>query len=354
MKDLGVSAMPRNVLRTVLLVLAALGVSGCKKTITLQHYPDFYRQEYKTLALWEIRNDSTRRRAGELMTRKVVSAFESNGTYKVVGPEELKQKLAAQIGSGEEFSDSQIAALAGNIKGVDLVLTSVVESYRTRRTVYYSYRRGYAPAYPSSSFHVGSSWGSYPHYGLAYRYPVFPSRESLIEAHVAAEAALWSSDGRKLHQSPLLELWRESDEPAKAQQLLSDTADLLASRIVGEFAIAPVEVEVDPGKALYTGRRENSRLVKTDDFYADQEEMLVRVELPRQADRNKLAIRIRPEKGSTEALAAESFTFDAAQGIHEIAFSPAQIYQAAGKGEYILELHGRAGLLLEEDFNIHE
>lgn len=354
MKDLGVSAMVRYALRAGLLVLASLGISGCKKAITLQHYPDFYRAEHKTLALWEVRNDSTRRRAGELMTRKLVSAFQSNGTYELLGPEELRQKLAARIGSIEELSDSQIAALAGKIEGVDLVLTSVVESYRTRRTIYYSYRQGYAPAYPASSFHVGSSWGGYPRHAFAYRFPIFPSRESLIEAHAAAEAAIWLPDGRKLHQSPLLELWRESDEPEKAQQLLSDTADLLAERIVAEFAIAPVEVEVVPGKALYTGRRENSRLVKTDDFYADQEEMLVRVELPRQADRNKLALRIRREKGSTEAIAAKSFTFDSAAGIHEVAFSPARIHKTAGTGEYILELHGRAGLLLEEDFNIHE
>jgi hypothetical protein len=345
--------MPERSRRAIVLLLSALALTGCKKEITLQHYPKFYRDSHKTLAIWEIQNDSTRRRAGQLLTSKIVGAFRENGTYTVLAPAEIRNKLTESISQSGSMSESQLAAALGKIPEVDLVLTGVVEQYQTRRTVYYAYNRGYDP-YPVGHGYIGSYWGGYPHHSVAFRYPVFPRRERLYESHVAAEGALYDAKGNKLHQSPLLEVYRESDEHSSTDKLLSDTADLLAQRFVAEFAVCPVQVKVEPSKALYLGRREGARFKQTDDFSAERSEMLVRVELPPQADRNRLTLRVRRESGEAEALVQEELTYDASIGTHELAFSPAQLYQAGGKGEYVIELVGKAGVLLDEDFHISD
>jgi hypothetical protein len=45
-------------------------------------------------------------------------------------------------------------------------------------------------------------------------------------------------------------------------------------------------------------------------------------------------------------------TCDASLRIDELAFSPAALYKPGGKGEYLIQRVGKAGVLLEEDFEI--
>lgn len=326
------------------LVLACLAVGGCKKEITLQRYPGFYSEDLRTLAIRPPANDSDRRRASELLADKLESSFRANGTYEVVPWREIADRLGDRAG---EMTDEELARALEGIDGPDAVLTGVVESYRTRRNVYYTRPAGY----------VGGGYGGYygyPHYSLGYRYPLGAVRRTYYEAHAAAEGTLYAAGGRVLHRSPLLEVYRDSDEGrgATGDRLLSETAEVLAGRFVAEFAVAPVRVEVKPDEALYTARRVGARLEKTDDFKGDESEMIVRINLPAEANRNKLEVRIVPDGAPGKTVASRELRYSVSRSPAELAFSPAEVCEARGPGEYLLQLVGKAGVLLEQDFEI--
>jgi hypothetical protein len=331
-------------------VLMCLVVGACTKEITLQQYPPFYSDELRTLAIRPPANDSDRRRASELLTDKLASSFRANGTYEVVPWREVAERIGDRA---EEMTDEELARALEGIDGPDAVLTGVVEHYRTRRNVYYTRPSGYVGGGYGGYGGYGRYYG-YPHYSLGYRYPLDPVRRTFYEAHVAAEGTLYAAGGQVLHRSPLLEVYRDSDDGrgASGDRLLSETAEVLAGRFVAEFAIAPVRVEVKPDEALYTARRVGARLKKTDDFDGDESEMILRIKLPAQANRNKLEVRVVPAGSPGTTVASRKLRYSVSRSPAEVALSPAEIHDSHGAGEYLVQLVGKAGVLLEQDVEI--
>lgn len=97
--------------------------------------------------------------------------------------------------------------------------------------------------------------------------------------------------------------------------------------------------------------RHKGSLKFTDDFRADQDEMIVAVHLPAAAARNDFRLTI-ARKGSSQHVAEEAFTWSRDRETRQFVFSIPALVLAAGTGDFDLSLRSGDTLLLTRHFEI--
>lgn len=349
------------------LVAAAVAVSsaGCAKTLPLLHYPDFYTPELDRVAVAPFKAESADRATARRLTHLFADALARNGTYDVIGPDELADRLGADAADWARDGPERLAAAAGELGGVDAVLTGSV-SVRLRTWSGWAYpavrRHHVGFGYPGASY----AYRGYPYGRRYYRGPFYdpyyhdyPRRYAGREAIVSVEAALISvPEGRVLHRTPTsIEAAAFSEgvgPPERARTLMRRAAEGVNDELLWQFAVVGIEVEVDPDEALVLARPgPDDRLDSTDDFKADEEEMVVAVRLPDAADRNVFDLEIAREiDGREVVLASREFTWTAGEVSREFVFSPRDLARQGGAGEYHVQLLTRGERALRRDFDV--
>ena len=88
------SPSTRRLTLPVLLALSLLGAGGgCTATMAVRHYPDFYDPQIKNVAVVPFANSSLNPQGGQFVAERLAEALKANGTYTVVGPKEVTDKL---------------------------------------------------------------------------------------------------------------------------------------------------------------------------------------------------------------------------------------------------------------------
>jgi len=361
---------PQSAIRSCfpwLLGAALLTAGGCKTMLPVRQYPSFYDPSIRTVAVVDFANSTLRGPAGTFLSRRLADALKANGTYRVIGPAELKGKLAAAGASIPQGAgpDDVAGALRG-LDGIDAFITGTVSGFTADRSTqievdYFGYHGGYgAYGWPYRSYpHGWGGYGWYGHryghgYGWGYGHPRYWTYD-VTRAHVAASAALVrTADAATLHETPIaLSARLRSEDPATtADEVLTAAADAVAARIVEAFAIVPKRIKVESDKLLRTARPGAAdRLEFTDRFRAGEQKMLAVIRLPRAAARNVFRLAVTRKKDD-DVLAETQFEWSARDGSRGFPFSPEQLIESGDTDEYEVKLYAEDQLVIKRKFEI--
>ena len=339
-------------------VLAVVTAAGCEKTFPVTVYPEFYSPELKTVAVLPFSNASLEPRAGQFVTERVVSALKENRTYEVLGPAELKARLAAV---GVNLPSDPPPGLATDalrrLGGVQAFVIGRVtafdaETYR-RGAVHFAASYGYGSGHHRHRRHGRGYYD--PYYDYGYYDPIYYYR-TYGHAYAAVEVALVSvASGETIYSSAGPISARADyvgDPPVTGESLLAEAAASVSREVVNRLAVVPGLVKVDPGRDLRTARRADGGEIEfDDDFDADEEEILVLLRLPPEADRNGFRLTIAAEDADQE-LAAESFVWSRKDQVRQFVFSPLELSRAFGRGEYEVGFQAHDKVIMKRKFRL--
>lgn len=331
------------------MVAAAAWMPGCKEKITLRRVPEFYDPSIRTVAVTDLANNSLRTNAGRYVATRLADALAVNQTYGVIGPDELRTQLEqAGLDLPAGADRQQLGEVLARLEHLDAIITGEVLSLETERIVE-SYRpRGY--------FHTGYAWSSYgyhgPRTGVGFHLPL--RTQDIRAAFAEARFRMVDREGNVLAVvGPVSAEQQVYSSKAGPGELLDAVVRELADQAVARIAIVPVEVEVDPEDALRVGTEATGETVDwTGSIDASAGELIVQVDLPKQADRNDLSLQIQ-RKGQTEALASQSFTYRSGKGPIRRVFDLGELFGRGGKGAYRVVLTRRGDTLLTRTFEIN-
>ena len=333
--------------RTCRLLAAALlatAAGGCKVAVDVQQYPAFYDPALKSVVVLDFTNATPHDRAGEYVAKHLARALRANGTYQVIGPRQLSEKLQAASLTLPAYADAETtAATLRQLGDVQAFVTGSVKVFsidcfiRTR-----------------SYFHAGYGWGHWL-VGLGGGFPAW-HHQTHVRARVAADATFIAvEDGQILHATPMPvagKVTRRGYPSTMGEEVLAEAAGAVANSLVEAFAIVPKQVRLSAGKTLRTARyADDEKLKYTDDFRSDDERMVVVLRLPAEAARNPFRLTI-ARKGRDEVLAERDFVWSAEDQQHGFTFSPRDLAQAGGVGDYDVHLYAGDRLVLKQDFEI--
>ncbi len=331
------------------LVAVAAWTPGCNKRITLRQVPEFYDPSIRTVAVADLANNSLRTNAGRYVATRLADALAVNQTYGVIGPDEFRTQLdQAGLDLPAGADRQRLCEILARLDHIDAILTGEVLSLETERIVE-SYRpRGYV--------HTGYAWSSYgyhgPRTGIGLHLPL--QTQDIRAAFAEARFRMVHREGNVLAVVGPVSAERQVQSSAAGPgELLDAVVREVADKAVARVAIVPVEVEVDPDDALRVGvEAEGGKVDWTETVDISAGELIVHVELPEQADRNELSLRIR-RKGQGEALASQSFTYRIAQGPIRRVFALGELVDRGGKGAYQVVLVRKGDTLLTKTFDIN-
>ncbi|MGB2820408.1 MAG: hypothetical protein WBF17_05470 [Phycisphaerae bacterium] len=338
--------------RVGLAVLAAAAVGGCDATLTLQRYPAFYDPALKSVAVAPFANATLRAEAGDFLANRLAEALKANGTYEVVGPAELKASLAAaDIALPANADTEAVLAALRKLGGIQAVITGTVKGFSTDHGSYVEVDDWYSPAYGAGYWRYG-----YWHHGYYGGISASIRRYSYTYAYVSATAGMvLVADGKTIHATPAplaARLRSHPDVDRTGDEVLAETAAAVAARLVEEFAVVPWELKVSPGKVVRTARPgKDGQLEFTNDFRPDDEQMVVVLHLPAEADRNTFRLAIAPKKGEG-VLVEETITWSAADRTRRFVFSPRKLAEGAKGDDFEVRLYVGDELALKRGFEI--
>jgi hypothetical protein len=325
---------------------------GCTQTIEVDHYPSFYEPSLEKVAVLAFRNDSLRPRAGMFLSTRLAAALRGNGTYRVIGPKQAAARLAEKGVELPADMDPQRALEAVRDLGeADAFVLGSVNAFSADRHTYtdvdYVYLHGGYGGYHPWHYGYGARYGR--------RVPVYRSYDYTTARAVGSASLIRVADGEVLAVVP----FSSGIEGAAAhggslglEEAMTRSAEIAVRRMLEGFAVVPMEIEVDPGKALRTARPgEDGRPEYTSTFRSGQGRLLAVVDLPREADRNEFRLGILAEDRERPLL-EERFTWSAGEGPREVSFDLGELIERAGPGEYELVLYSRGKPALRREFEV--
>lgn len=363
-------------------LLTAVMLSGCGKELSVMRYPDFYRPGLERVAVLPFNNHTGRSGAGDLMAEALADALRENGTYRVVGPDEVERQTGrggARLGPGE--SVESIAAKFRRSGIADAVLVGTVTDFDTERYYRYiepldyygPYYHYWGPGYPywgrpyyghrargthrrhhgHSRGHFHGGYGYYPHSRYYAGYQPYAYPEDLAEVSVRA-SLVDVSEGRALYATPGAIDVRAYGRGGGSQEnraLLNRAVSRAAAKILGEVAAVPVKIRVDPSRVLRTARRRGEDYEQTDDFTPADESFHAIIRLPEEAARNSFRLTV-VRAGRSEVLAERTFRWEPGQREQRVRFDLAEITERGGLGRYQLRFHSDAVVVLDRSFKV--
>ncbi len=338
-------------MRTLGLLVLVSAMAGCDEVkLEVQRYPVFYDPAIRTVAVLPFDNQTLHPMAGAFLADRLAEQLKANGTYKVISPRELENRMSAgNITLPAKATVEQAAEAMRKLGGVDAFITGMVRQFGAGRGtytevyddpwVYGGYYGGYYGGGRRHWGHGGGYYGGYGYYGEYY--PVY-RQYSYCQAHVSALATMSrASDAGVIYSTPAPASARLTSAGGIAppvDEVLADAADRVAHDIVGAFAIVPRQLKVDKNDVLRPAVRADGRVKYTTDFKPGDDGIYVEVSLPVEAARNDFRLAV-ARKGQPP-IAEQSFTWNRTDSTREFFFALPQITQAGGpKGDYELRLY---------------
>ncbi len=384
--------------------LGALLSGGCSEKITITHYPGFYSEDLKTIAVLPLVSRAFRPEAGPFLTERLLGALAANGTYRILAGADLAAKLKqagvkmpdtapaagatdalsqflARVGRGgwrmgtlprtqpssatkpaEAAGELASAIIAGlrKVGGAEAVLFGEVMDFSAACYPvrdYWYYEPFYYGPYGHAYYRHGGGWGC--RYAVAYPYVAY---SAYSQGRVAASVELVSvADGRRLHSARAAQVVTSSGYPPDLtpESCLSAAAEAVAARLVEGLAPSPREIKINPGKVLRTSRgRRGGKWKYEDKFQPDAGPVFVIVRLPGSCDRNSFRLTITRKDDSPlvpEAILAErTFTWSRKKPELAIEFAIADLIGKSGTGTFHVNFHNRGRVVFKRKFKIRK
>jgi len=335
----------------VVVLLAAVAVTGCSKKITVYRRPTFWTPELKSIAVVPFRSVPNDPNAGAVISDQLASLLTNNAAYQrvynrshyrhVVDEKRLMSSLAGDPG-----------AMASSFKRwgkAQAVLVGVVTKYAaTTRN-----ERKRVPIQKYNSY-------TKQMYIAGYRTYIHTRNE----ANVSVNATLIRvSDGRSLYSTgPIYGRGiSETGYGGRAPKMdphacLMVATNQVVQQLLVHFGIVRMEIKVNPDKdfLVANGLAYDGKWPKTDTFRPGDEEMYVVLRLPPACDRNRFRITV-IRKGTQRDLAKVDFMWQRnfPGGEKSFLFSPRKIAAAGGgPGEYQVKFYASDKPSMIREFKI--
>jgi len=337
---------PDRLGRAVIASVAAamlLSVAGCEKSFTLKHYPDFDVAALKAVAVAPPASDSGDPHAALRFAQQLAEALRANGTYAVIGPEQVAEACGPQRVSYAESQDAaQMREAFADLRGADAVLVGslaggVVSRVHRTRILYDEPMMGVGYGYGYGGW---ADW-----YGPGYRWgmwndvPVYERTAEvlLVGASVRASMALVRvADGQVLAATPApltAQVYTDRSD-ADRKQLVAEAEQKLIAQLLEEFAVVPQEVRIETHKALRVARGPSEDPWKnTGKLPADATDALLVLALPPAAAGNTFRLTV-TRKGDEPPLLSKDVVYPRGVDAHAVPFDPAALAARAGPGKY--------------------
>jgi hypothetical protein len=330
-----------------LAVLAVFIVGGCETNFTVDHYPDFYKPSIKSVAVLPFENATNRKGAGEIVAANLSTALAGNATYKVTGPAQLEQTLKEK--AMPALNQNDYKQIAKELAGLDKY-----QAFIAGKVLSDSFNTTFIEPYDDDYLYYGDyPYWYYPYWYTPYWY--YPYDYEYGQVYVSVEVSMVDvPDGAILDMTVVKAAADTSDVSSSLKKYASQMAlDNLSKKIVANFAVVPVEIAVYPDKAIKTAdsyEQESWHFTKT--FSSDQESMYVVLCLPSAAAMNQFKLTITPQNNPSQIISSKDFTWERGKYCQGIEFSPEQIAQSNGPGQYSAHFISMGNVVLTRHFKI--
>ncbi|MFP4054239.1 MAG: CsgG/HfaB family protein [Phycisphaerae bacterium] len=325
--------MARCVRVMSVLLTAAVVLGGCSKKMTIYSIPPWYTKDIKSVAVQEFRNSSGRPDAAGLSSQ-LATALMSNGTYRVMNRQDLRALMDERdLQAALEQGDPQASAEAlRKIGKVDAILTGVITSYRvdTDRQRVSEPNMVWDPGAKAMVQRGTKTYTKVRHDAIV--------EVSASLVRVADGQPLGSTQGTVTGAD-----FAEGTPPSKsAGQCMVIARNEAVAKLVESFAIIRKEIKVKPKEVLkISSGRPAGEWIEKDKFTTADAVMFIVVDLPMVCDRNQFRFEIAREK-ETKALLTQELNWtqgDCGLGGKPFQYSPAEIAQLAGPGDYYIRFY---------------
>jgi hypothetical protein len=178
-----------------------------------------------------------------------------------------------------------------------------------------------------------------------------------VDGYASAEASMFHvADGQAVFimPGPLTARVRCGEScTSTTEETLMVATNRLATKLVFQFAVAPMQLKVEKSEVLRTARKEAGGQWKyTKDFPAGGPTMYVIVRLPPEAARNDFRVTIARPKDQKPA-AEHAFQWGSGDQTVDIPFEPAKVAQAGGgPGNYEVRLYCNGNFVLKQSIDL--
>ena len=323
-----------------------LVISGCGTKFTVNHYPDFYKTSIQSVAVVPFANETSRKGAGVAVATHVSAALAANGTYKVTDPARfeniLKEKNLPALGQNDNRATAE-----------ELAQLNTYQAFLTGKVLSDSFINTEIEYYDDDMFDDDYPYGYYPYwYPYYWYYPYY--YEYGGKAYVSTVISMVSiPDGIVLDTANVKASADVSDRSELKRYTMQMALNKLSEKIVKIFAIVPVEIKVHPDKAMKTANAIASGEWKyTKTFSRDQKSMYVVLCLPEPAAMNQFEIAVTPRGKPANIITSIDYTWERGKYCQNVEFSPSQIAQENGPGNYSVLFISRGKIIFTRHFKI--
>lgn len=341
----------RKYFPSVLLLLPAC-LCGCgEKEIVITHYPSFYREDLKTIAVVPFRNATPMQRVGNILSDALAAQLAANGTYRIYNRNDLKILRDEQdLRTEQGLSNEQIAERFRNLADVDAILVGTVNTYaatrhddpRTEQTPIWQYN-----PYTRQMYIAGYQTRQY----------VFTRNEG----NVSVTAALIRvPDGGTIYATPSPvtgNFWAQgSPPPYDAYACLNQAVNQAVQGLVQTFAVTRSKIKVKEREHFRTAAElYDNKWTWKDTFKASDSQAYIVATLPKVCDRNRFRITILRRK-TRKDIFAEDIVWQAVPTTEYTArgyaFSPQTLFAEGGPGEYEAKFYSGPEPVMRHTFRI--
>ena len=344
-------------MRTRLLLTAALAglvVCGCRKSLCINHVPEFLDNQVHRVAVLPFDNRSGYAAGGDIVAGHLAEQLRATGTYDVIAPLEVRQRLGLPpCGELGDMDEDVLVARIVQATGADAYIRGEVQALGSDENPCKQWRDD---DNCGGGIYEQDRWGWGCWNGWGYDEDWSLGICEIDRAFVGARAQLVrASDGAVLANARGRATRTRRSYWGSWRENVLTCAVVAASRQIAEgLAIVPVEVKVDAGQALRTakGPAPGGRWRYGDDFKSDQT-LFVLVRLPADAERNTFDLEISPDGQPQRVLASQELYWETHQRQAVVEFPLAPIADRGGKGEYRVHLLSGGLEGLSRDFEIH-
>jgi hypothetical protein len=333
----------RKEIKTAFLIVSfVLAVSGCSTKFRVNHYPDFYNPSIKSVAVVPFLNDTSRKGAGIAVATHVSAALAANGTYKITDPAQLEKIL----------KDKDMPKLPEDYNEVtkELAKLDMFQAFITGEI--------FSDSFINELVEYDDYYDDYPYWYYPYWYPPYWYYPDYYEfggqAYVSTEVSMVSiPDETVLGAANVKASVDISDRPELKRYTIQMALNKLSDKIVRIFTIVPVEIKVNPDKAMKTAVEPAPGEFKyTSTFSRDEKSMYVVLCLPESASMNEFEIAISPRGKPENIISSINYTWERGKHCQSVEFSPREIAQKNGTGNYSVHFISRGRIVLTRHFKI--
>lgn len=332
-------------LSLVLLVTAAMFVTGCGTKIRVRSYPVFYTPDLKYVAVVPFRSTAHDPQAGVSVSETFARELMANQTYQVLSHNDLgamaaQEDLMIYAKSGDASAAASKLKLAGKIQGLLVGTVTIYNS--THQTT---------PR--SDPIYIPDGQGGI-RYGGQRNYTVTRN-----EGNVAVSAAMIRvSNGQQIHATgeAVGHYVSEGENPRCDQfACLRIATEQAVRKLVQEFAVTLQEITISDKNFRTASECYDGQWQFTSKFKMSDPKVIVMLQMPSVADRNPFRIVIVRHDGREE-LASKEVMYDRAwsergQGFE---FGIADLLKKGGPGTFTAKLYQGPAPVLKYNFKITE